>query len=152
MRYSLDAARHRYVPLTQELDAVRDYLAVEGARYGARLRYEFDVDPAAHQAPVPPMSIQPLVENAILHGVGAGQKEGELRVTASVRDDVLRAEVIDDGPGPGGSAHTGSATSLADLRERLDLLYGERASFRLTPHEPRGSTATLELPYEHTEE
>lgn len=152
MRYSLDAARHRRVPLKRELDAVRDYLNVEGARYGPRLRYDFDVDPAANDALVPPMSVQPLVENAILHGVGGGLKEGEVWVTASVRNDRLRIEVIDDGPGPGRSTHTGSATSLTDLRERLELLYGGRASFSLASRDPRGSKATLDLPHEQEED
>ncbi len=103
---------------------MRGYLEMEALRFGERLRYEIAVpDDLGHLA-VPPLILQPLVENAVLHGIGPRTEGGTLRVTAAQSDDVLHLTVEDDGPGPGQSLHRGSRTSLDDLAQRLELLYG----------------------------
>jgi two-component system sensor histidine kinase AlgZ len=144
-RYTLDASRKREVPLGDELAAVRAYLEMETMRFEARLRWHIDVDPALERAPVPPLSIQPLVENAVLHGV-EGRGEGNVVVEAKRDAGAITVRVSDDGPGPGRSGHAGTRTSLHELGERLRLLYGERATLRVTDAEGGGCAVALRLP------
>jgi two-component system sensor histidine kinase AlgZ len=146
-RYALDSARTRLVPLSREFEMVRDYLAIETARFGARLRTEVSLDPAAATVAVPPLLLQPLVENAILHGIGRRQG-GAVAVVASRNRDQVIIEVTDDGPGAGGSSHAGTGSSFRELGERIRLIYGERAVLALGPSASGGCLARLELPAE----
>jgi two-component system, LytTR family, sensor histidine kinase AlgZ len=146
VRYALDTSPAREVALGRELAIVRDYLEVSAARFGARLRWSVDLDPAAADARVPPLIVQPLVENAVLHGVANRPEGGEVWVRARRAGDVIRIEVQDDGPGPAGSGHEGTRTSLADLTTRLALLYGGEGRLT-TGRGPRGGYhVCLELP------
>jgi len=144
-RYTLDASSRSWVRLQREIDAVNDYLLMEGLRYEDRLAFDVSVDDAAAVVPVPPLVIQPLVENAIRHGI-EGRGHGCVEVTATCLDDQLIITVVDDGPGPGASMHTGSQTSLADLRQRLELLFGNKAELRVAKHDDGGCVVTLSLP------
>jgi two-component system sensor histidine kinase AlgZ len=135
-RYALDASKTPSVPLRREVDVVRDYLAVQQARFGDRLRFTVELDPRADDVDVPPLLLQPLVENAILHGM-ANRRAGEVCVAARLEGDQVIIEVRDDGPGPGASTHEGTRTSLRDIGERLKLHYGGGASFALE-HAPEG--------------
>ncbi len=144
-RYTLDASRRARVSLRQEIEAVRRYLEMEELRYADRLSYEIEMDEAAGRLHVPPLCVQPLVENAIVHGIDK-QGKGELSVRAQLSGDQLSVTVSDNGPGPGGSTHVGSQTSLADLRQRLRLVYGERAKLRMAEREGGGCSVVLQLP------
>ncbi|HEU4532900.1 MAG TPA: histidine kinase, partial [Polyangiaceae bacterium] len=135
-RYALEGAERRLVLLQDELDAVRDYLEVERARFGDRLRYRFEVGPGAASIKVPPLLVQPLVENAVLHGIGRRIAGGEVRLSARAEGGGLELVVSNDGPDPGGKAHRGAGTSLRNIAERLRLLYGDAAS--LTTHRTPG--------------
>jgi two-component system sensor histidine kinase AlgZ len=134
-RYALDGAERRFVLLQDELDAVRDYLEVERARFGDRLRYRLDVGPGAASVRLPPMLVQPLVENAVLHGIARRVGGGEVRVEARAAGGALELVVGDEGPDPGGAPHRGAGTSLRNIAERLRLVYGDAASLttRTTP-------------------
>ena len=101
VRYTLAAARRDRVLLREELDFVRDYLALEQERMGDRLRVEIDADPDALDAAVPPMIVQPLVENAVRHGLAPAVEGGVLRVEARRVGDAVHVLVRDDGVGPG---------------------------------------------------
>jgi two-component system sensor histidine kinase AlgZ len=146
-RYTLDSARTPSVPLSRELEVVRDYLAIQEARYGDRLRTTLEVSPAVEGVQVPPLVLQPLVENAILHGM-ASRSLGAVAIQVTQVGARVCIEVRDDGPGPGGSAHQGNQTSVRDLRARLRLAYGERASFTLDDAPGGGGLARLLLPME----
>lgn len=126
-RYALEGSRRDQVALADELRTVNGYLEMEKLRFGDRLRYDIDVPSDVGGLAVPPLVLQPLVENAVLHGVGPRTEGGTVRVAATKSDGVLELVVEDDGPGPGSSQHHGSQTSLDELSQRLDLLYGERA-------------------------
>ncbi len=144
-RYTLDASRRPRVALRDEVQAAKTYLGMEELRYEDRLQYEVTLEEAAAGLRVPPLIIQPLVENAIRHGIEQ-RGRGRVEVKATSRDGRLIIVVSDDGPGPGRSQQVGSGTSLADLRQRLELLYGERASLEVGEGEGGGCVATLSLP------
>jgi two-component system sensor histidine kinase AlgZ len=127
-RYALDGSRLPQVTLGQEVRAVSDYLAFQALRFGDRLRSRIEVDPEASPLAVPPLVLQPLVENAVHHGIAPRREGGCVSVRAWLDGDSLLLEVEDDGKGPGASEHAGSQTSLADLRERLRLLHGDAAA------------------------
>jgi two-component system sensor histidine kinase AlgZ len=147
-RYALSGSKDSWVRLDDELRAVRDYLAVEQIRFGERLKIRFNAEAGVEHRLVPPLVLQPLVENAVLHGVAPRPGPGlvTVEVTRNKSDLLLRVE--DDGPGPGGSLHRGSGTSLDNLRERLALVYGGRASLEAGASEGPGYRATLRLPVE----
>ncbi len=145
-RYALDSGRMRMVPFGREIAIVRDYLAIQAARFGGSLRYEVIVDEACSAVEVPPLVLQPLVENAVLHGLSNRGGAGSLRVEAHVHDGVLEISVCDDGPGPGASQHAGTGTGMRDLRERLAIIYGGRAELVTGPAEGGGFLVQLCLP------
>ncbi len=145
-RYALDSGRMRMVPFGREVSIVRDYLAIQAARFGGNLRYEVIVDDACSSVEVPPLVLQPLVENAVLHGLGNRGGTGSVRVEARVDEGQLRVSVCDDGPGPGASQHAGTGTGMRDLRERLALIYGEGATLATGHAQGGGFQVHLELP------
>ena len=147
VRYALESSPTREVALARELAIVRDYLEVQAARFGARLRWSVELAPDAAGALVPPLIVQPLVENAVLHGVASRTQGGEVEVRAYRVDDVVRIEVRDDGPGPEGSSHAGTRTSVADLTTRLALLYGSEGRMTSGRGPNGGYHACIELPF-----
>lgn len=144
-RYALESSRVRTVKLPRELAMISDYMEVQSARFGDRLHVKLRVANGLDDLDVPPLLLQPLVENAILHG--AGQRRGG-RIDIDVRreSDCLVMEVRDDGPGPGHSAHAGAGTSISGVVERLRLHYDERASLSLQPQPGGGCLARLAVP------
>ena len=114
MRYTLAAARRDRVLLREELDFVRDYLALERERMGDRLAVEIDADPDALDVLVPPMLVQPLVENAVRHGLAPTAEGGTVRVEARLVGDAVHVLVRDDGAGPDRPAHELLAPSAGD--------------------------------------
>jgi two-component sensor histidine kinase len=136
------------VPLAEELRVLGLYVDVMQIRYGGRLRVVMDIEPDTEQALVPSLVLQPLVENAIQHGVAA-RGAGRIEVSARRLDSSLRMSVRDDGPGlPNGAVpneHEG--IGLSSTRARLRQLYGAAQRFELANHEAGGVEATLSLPF-----
>jgi signal transduction histidine kinase len=142
-RYALESTRLDSVKLDDELKFVESYLAIEKARFDSRLSYSFDVDPAARDHSIPPMILQPLVENAVRHGIGQKIEGGEVRVIARLGANRLILRVEDTGAGfvherPGG-------VGLANTRERLRHAYGDTAEFRIERIEPEGTRMEIVL-------
>lgn len=133
------------VPLADELELVRLYLEIEQVRLGERLRFSIVAEPGTATFPIPPLLVQPLVENAVKHGIGPRPEGGEIRVTARVDGKVLTISVEDDGAGVGGSAK-GSGFGLYGVRERLRLLHGDHARLLAAPREEGGFRAELQVP------
>jgi two-component system, LytTR family, sensor histidine kinase AlgZ len=144
-RYALDSSRSRTVKLERELSMVADYLALQSARFGARLHTSLQVERGLADIEVPPLLLQPLVENAIVHGLSQ-RRAGRVEVKVRREHDQLVVEVNDDGPGPGRSSHTGAGTAVAGVNERLELHYAGRGSLLLQPHPEGGCCARLALP------
>ncbi|MDH3744838.1 MAG: histidine kinase, partial [Acidobacteriota bacterium] len=147
-RYSLDGSKTEWVRLEQELKAVTDYLEVERIRLGERLRAEVEVEPGVESLLVPPLLLQPLVENAVLHAVAPRASGGKLVVRAKREGLSLQLAVEDDGPGLGNSEHKGSGTALDDLRQRLAMVYGDQAALETESPAAGGCRVTVRLPLE----
>jgi two-component system LytT family sensor kinase len=138
----------REVHVAQEIEFLRRYLAIEQVRFSDRLRPVFEVNPDVLGAAVPTLVLQPLVENALRHGIAQNIEAGALQITARREGDDLVLTVSDDGPGPDKQALTTSGgVGLKNTRERLHTLYGERARLELVRGPNGGALATIRLPY-----
>ncbi len=148
LRAVLSASGRREVPLSWELDFVDRYLAVQRIRFSDRLSVSNHTDPAALAAAVPPLLLQPLVENAIVHGLAPRAAPGSVAVFARRAGDRLVLTVTDDGVGLGPNPRPGAGTGLKNIRARLDAQYGGAAHLRVEPN-PAGAgvVATVELPF-----
>lgn len=136
------------VPLAEELAMVRDYLAIEEVRFGPRVRSRLAADDVALTGLVPPLLLQPLVENAVKHGLSPSAKGGTVSVEAHVEGERLVVLVRDDGAGPNGGTHTaGTGTGLANVRARLASLYGERQRLSTEAGAHGGTDVRIELPF-----
>ena len=143
LRFSLDAHSQGLVSLEQEMKIVRDYLEIEQARLGARLRYQLDaVD--SPDLRLPPLAVQTLVENSIKHAIAPDRQGGEIRVRAHQADGRLRVEVSDTGPGFTMEAAT-AGHGLDNLRNRLAILFGSAAGLNVT-RQDGWTTVTLVAP------
>lgn len=146
LRTTLGRSRDSEVSLDDELDLVRQYLAVEQARFSDRMRPEFDIPPLLLSAAVPSFALQHLVENAVRHGVARLSSAGRITVAARREGDVLELSVTDDGPGFTPDARQAPGHGLENTRERLRTLYGDRASLDVTST-AQGTVARLRIPY-----
>jgi hypothetical protein len=147
LRASLSASRAGQALLGAELDLAAAYLELLAVRLGGRLRYRIEVDPACRLLPIAPMLIQPLVENAVMHGIEPAVAGGEIVVRAHASDAHLCVEVADDGAGLGcAPPRPGGGVGLGNLRERLRSLHGTGAQLQLLENKPSGVTARLLLP------
>ena len=147
LRLTLSRTNDSEISLTDELHLVRRYIAVEQARFSDRLHPTFAIASDVLSAAVPAFALQHLVENAIRHGIARRTESGALSVAARRIGDALELTVTDDGPGIALAAATPRGHGLANTRERLATLYGNRASLSVLPAAPRGTVATLLLPY-----
>jgi len=147
LRYSLANTDRQEVSLEEELEFVERYLAIEGVRFGDRLTVAFEVEPEALGAAVPTLLLQPIVENAIRHGMAASPLPGRIDIRARAADGRLRIEVRDNGVGMnrGGSAPR-QGIGLENTRARLFQLHGDRWELRLEDAEGGGVRSVLELP------
>ena len=148
LRSVLEDVEAQEVPLWRELEFARLYLASEQVRFQDRLRTNVSVEPELLDAAVPHMLLQPIVENAIRHGIGRLSAAGKIDISAQRSGDLLRIEVRDDGPGiaqepASGPGHIG----LANTRPRLRQLFGDAAILTLENATPTGAVATIVLPY-----
>jgi len=140
LRFSLDASETPLVPFEQELKIVRDYLDIEKTRFGDRLRFVLDVPEAVLALPVPPLSVQTLVENSVKHTIAPNRLGGEVRLRATAGDGKLTIFVADDGPGVT-EASLLPGHGLDNLRSRLQVLFENRARLAFEP-----STVRMEVP------
>jgi LytS/YehU family sensor histidine kinase len=139
--------RHE-IPLRDELKFVDAYLDIERARFSDRLSVRVDVQPGALDALLPSMALQPLVENAIRHGIARDPSARLVSVDARRHDQSLRIEIRNDGPRytPGGPGPTGGV-GLSNVRARLSRLYGSAGRLEIGPGERSGAVAVLEVPW-----
>lgn len=129
-RYSLRGKR-QFVSLDQEMRIVQAYLQIERLRLGERLRTRIDIAEDTLQTAVPVLSIQPLVENAVKHGVSSGIEVGTVRIESRIVGESLRVAVSDDGPGFLSTGSPSGAHGLENVRRRLRLCYGDGASLKI---------------------
>ena len=149
LRRRLKAQVH-FSPLKQELDFVDDYLDIEVVRFGReKLQIRKDIDPEVLEMVVPSMILQPLVENAIRHGIAPKVEGGTVTLRAQRRNGRLRVEVADDGVGIPPEKQLGiyeSGIGISNVRERLKVLYGEEFSFDINSQPGKGTAIRVEIP------
>jgi two-component sensor histidine kinase len=146
-RYALESTRQERVALDDELRFLQAYLEIEKARFEERLRYSFDVDPSLRQLRIPPMILQPLVENAIKHGVSQQIEGGEVRVIGRCEAENCVIVIEDTGPGrQTPSRYRGAGVGLSNVRDRLQHTYAGAASLRLEDVSPTGTRVLVALP------
>jgi sensor histidine kinase YesM len=144
LRSSLGATRAESTTLADEGELMAAYLDVLQIRMGERLRYEIDIPPELHAFALPPMLLQPVVENAIRHGLEPKIDGGVVKVRARREDGAVVIEISDSGAGF--AATTRGGVGLTNLRDRLRLLYGERAGLVIGESHGGGASVTLTLP------
>jgi two-component system, LytTR family, sensor kinase len=147
LRTALDSENVDLVPLENELKFVREYLDLEKMRFGNRLQIEWLVPVSTHELLVPQMILQPLVENAIRHGIAATREGGWLFVEAAEKDGMLEIQVRNS---VGDATSNGTGVGLRNTEARLKYLYAGDASLRLTFSADRTAIASVTLPVLHS--
>ncbi len=150
LRKALDTSDEAEVPLEQELDFVGRYVEIEQLRFGDRLEYVCDAPRELREARIPNLILQPLVENAIKHGIEPRSRRGQVRVRAERHNGSLRLVISNDGDAAtaGGSTRPGVGIGLANTRARLESLYGRNHRFQLDDRD--GFSVSLDIPF-HTD-
>ena len=147
LRLTLDDVEAREVPLWRELEFLRLYLSIEQVRFEDRLRVQITSEPEASEALVPHMALQPIVENAVRHGLGQSEQAVMIGVNACRVGRNLVLTVTDDGPGSPVSGFEGKGIGLKNTRNRLTRLYGLQSTLRAENIVPRGVQVTMTLPF-----
>ncbi|MFW6078688.1 MAG: sensor histidine kinase [Gemmatimonadota bacterium] len=149
LRMALEETPGQQVALDHELEFVDRYLELQRLRLGDRLEVRRRIEGEARAALVPVLVLQPLVENAIEHGIADRRSGGRVEIEASIDDDALVLTVGDDGPGPRATSRRtdGQGVALRNIRERLQRLYGDRAGFALDEAAGGGTEARVVVPY-----
>ncbi|MBN1106162.1 MAG: histidine kinase [Deltaproteobacteria bacterium] len=146
LRSSLSRTRDRMTTLGQEMDLIRAYLNIYKVRMGERLRYSIEVPDRLREVPFPPMLAQPLVENALQHGIEPDMQGGEILVRVEDHADGFRLVVADTGSGlPEGVT---GGIGLGNVRERMEALFHGKGRLILEDNQPSGLKVTMEIPRE----
>jgi two-component system LytT family sensor kinase len=147
LRETLEGWEAQEIPLRREVEWINHYLAIQRVRFQDRLTVAMNLSPATLDALVPTLLLQPLVENAIRHGLSKTSAPVRIEVKSHLRDSILEIQVCDDGPGFSGES-PGNGVGLTNTRARLEQLYGKRQSLRLDRLAGGGVVATVSMPYQ----
>jgi two-component system LytT family sensor kinase len=148
LRIYLRSSEQQEISLAQEIDFLRRYLEIQKLRFEERLHVRIRVDPAAETAAVPSLILQPLVENAIVHGIADRERDGSIEIDGAVEGAELFLRVADNGSDTPGGAKGAfrEGTGLGNTRRRLERLYGRRHGFTLEPLAKGGICASIRIP------
>jgi two-component system LytT family sensor kinase len=147
LRAALDGSNAQEVPLSRELKMLNLYLSIEQTRFGSRLTTTMDIAPDTLDAQVPNLILQPLVENAIRHGIEPRSKPGRIELRARRQADVLTMEVSDNGVGLRKNAAVEEGIGLSNTRARLHELYGPAHRLELVEPSDGGLRIELSIPF-----
>jgi two-component system LytT family sensor kinase len=147
-RHVLAQSRRPLTSMREEIEFLRTYLHIEEARFGDRLQVSIEMDPAIGGEQVPSLILQPLVENALKHGLGPKPGPGHLWISAQADGSQMVVTVEDDGMGPDGRSpvYESEGLGLANVAERLSTLYQDRGGVKLEPRLGGGSRVTVRIP------
>lgn len=149
LRMSLAHTRAEQCTLRQEFELLRSYLDIQALRFGSRLSYRIDLPPELAEVEIPPMLIQPLVENAVSHGIEPSMEGGTISLSArALRPDAVEVVIADTGVGLGHGHGNGkgSGLGLTHVRERLARIFGALAAMQMEENTPHGLIIRLTLP------
>lgn len=151
IRYTLDTGENRFVPLTDELDFIDNYLKIQQVRFSENFEVEKNIDPTCLGMDIPPMVMQPLVENAIKYGVGQAERKGKIWININRHQDYTLFEIADNGPGINaskvmdGQSSTGIGNQNTD--KRLRNIYGENSGLQIEARED-GFSVKFQIPHQ----
>jgi two-component system, LytTR family, sensor kinase len=150
LRITLAKGKAQRIPLQEEMEVVQLYVSIQQLRFGDRVRHSIQVAPAAWDALVPTMILQPIVENAYVHGISGSLGEGTITIKASIEGDTLCISIRNAGcvPGSFDDPPKGHGVGIANVKARLELHYGSRQSFSIRELAPGDVTAVFVLPLE----
>jgi Histidine kinase len=148
LKRTLERTAPEKIPFSQELEVVENYLAIEQVRFADRLRVDIKVDPGALHSLVPCFLLQPIVENAIRHGIANCENKGVVEASARRIGDRLHIAVRDSGSGVSGPGKPGSGIGLKNTRERLAHFYPDEYEMRAGPMKTGGFEVAIDVPYE----
>jgi sensor histidine kinase YesM len=146
LRYSLKMERNETVPLEEEIQTVTDYLALESVRFEERLNYELVIDPKSVKVEIPPMMIQTLVENGIKHGVTKRTEGGKITVNSKMNGFFLIIQIKNSGHIDEESLRHSKGFGIDNTKQRLSLLYGDKAVFTIKNESPDVVLAEIKIP------
>jgi sensor histidine kinase YesM len=146
-RKILQYPEDKMIDLEEEVKLLQKYLEIEKIRMGDRLAFQIDIEPGLEDFPIPPLLIEPVVENAIIHGISPKAEGGEIDIRAESLEKMIRITVSDDGIGIGDSDPE-AGFGLYSVRERLQLKYKDRASFKIMGLPGGGTEVRMEIPRE----
>lgn len=153
LRISLERGNMQLIPLRDEMDFIEVYLSMQDQRYAGRVKREVAIASELHDALVPAMFLQPLVENAYAHGLSKIEKDGELLINAHRENGMVAVSVTNSGLGlKNGNGRNGHGVGLANVRSRLRLHYGENCSFDLSEIDRTHVKVTIAFPFQLAEE
>jgi two-component system, LytTR family, sensor kinase len=146
LRYSLKMERNETVPLEEEIQTVTDYLALEAVRFEERLNYELTIDPRSVKVEIPPMMIQTLVENGIKHGVTKRTDGGKITVNSKMNGAFLIIRITNSGQINEDALRHSKGFGIDNTKQRLNLLYGDKAIFTIKNESPDVVLAEIKIP------
>jgi hypothetical protein len=146
LRISLGSSQRQEIPLREEMDFLGRYLAIQRMRFGDRLQVSEEIEPATQDCLVPALLLQPLVENAIRHGLEPSGRPGKLRIAASREGEWLKLTIEDNGVGLPPSDHHRAGVGLANVRERLSTLHNGTHQFEMAERPEGGVVVNIRLP------
>ncbi|NOT75445.1 MAG: histidine kinase [Cyclobacteriaceae bacterium] len=147
LRNSLSTGKRGLTKFEDELKIVKDYLGLEHIRFEERLQTEFDIDPESRDFLVPPLMIQTLVENGIKHGIAKLTAGGTIKMKTTVVNDRLKVQIRNSGQYLNGSRRGSEGLGLENTRQRLKLIYGDKASFRILSENDTFVLTEIEIPH-----
>ena len=151
LRYALESTEEQEVPLRRELDFLERYIEIEQTRFGDRLTITKEIAPETLDALLPNLLLQPIIENAIQHGIEPHARRGHIVLKAARDGDVMRLEVRDNGDGLPAGAKPQEGVGLSNSRARLQQLYGERGQFHLANAPEGGLVVSVAVPWRTTQ-
>lgn len=149
MRITLERGDAQFIPLRDEMEFIEMYLAMQAQRYAGRVEQTLSVDPELYDALVPSMLLQPIVENAFVHGLSKINANGKLSVAVRREGTDMQLRVVNSGTGlkaPSGKNSSGHGVGLANIKDRLKLHYGEASSLSIVELDARRVQVTVRLP------
>lgn len=147
LRRVLEDSNRQRVPLKEEMEFTQRYLRIQKARFADRLTFTVDVPEELHHAQVPSLILQPMVENAVKHGIASRVQGGAIRIAASRSEQTLTISVYNDGPGLPAASEPQSGIGISNVRTRLQGLYGDEFELSLENQAPDGVRVSLSVPF-----